>query len=168
MLTESQIEQFIRDGFVKIEDAFPRALADEGRAILWRDSGCDENDPATWTKPVIRLGWYGQEPFAKAANTPQLHQAFNQLVGPEYWAPRDNLGAFPVRFPSPDDPGDTGWHLDSSFPPETGDANDYFNWRVNLHSKGRALLVLFLFRMWAKMMRRQEFGWDRIWISPEF
>jgi len=70
MLTENQIEQFIRDGFVKVEHAFPRALADAGRAILWRESGCDENDPATWAKPVIRLGWYGQEPFAKAANMP--------------------------------------------------------------------------------------------------
>jgi hypothetical protein len=145
VLSDAQIQQFIRDGFVKIEEAFPRDLADQGRAILWRDTGCAPGDPTTWTKPVIRLGMYGQEPFAKAANTPVLHKAFDQLVGRGRWLPRMNLGTFPIRFPSPDDPGDAGWHIDTSFPPETTDRNDYFDWRVNVTSKGRALLMLFLF-----------------------
>lgn len=144
-MSNSQIQQFIRDGFVKIEAAFPRGLADECRAILWRDTGCDEGDPETWTKPVIRLGMYGQAPFAQAANTPVLHKAFDQLAGPGRWQPRVDLGTFPIRFPSPDDPGDAGWHVDSSFPPETGDASDFLDWHVNVNSKGRALLMLFLF-----------------------
>jgi len=144
-LSDAQIQQFIRDGFVRIEAAFPRDLADRGRAILWRDTGCDEGDPRTWTKPVIRLGMYAQAPFAEAANTPVLHKAFDQLAGAGRWRPRMDLGTFPVRFPSPDDPGDAGWHIDPSFPPETGDANDFLNWRANVTSKGRALLMLFLF-----------------------
>jgi hypothetical protein len=144
-LSDAQIQQFIHDGFVKIEGAFPRELADEGRSILWRDTGCDENDPSTWIKPVIRLGMYAQEVFVQAANTPILHKAFDQLVGPGRWLPRPNLGTFPVRFPSPEDPGDTGWHVDASFPPEGGDTTNFLNWRVNMHSKGRALLMLFLF-----------------------
>jgi hypothetical protein len=142
---DAQIRQFIDDGYVKIAGAFPRGVADEARAILWRDTGCDEADPKTWTKPVIRLGTYGQEPFAKAANTPVLHQAFDQLAGPGRWRPRSDLGTFPIRFPSPDDPGDAGWHVDSSFPPDSGDTSDYLNWRINVVSKGRALLMLFLF-----------------------
>jgi hypothetical protein len=56
-----------------------------------------------------------------------------------------NLGTFPIRFPSPDDPGDAGWHIDTSFPPEIGDPTDFLDWRVNVTSKGRALLMLFLF-----------------------
>jgi hypothetical protein len=143
-LSDAQIQQFIRDGFVRILAAFPRDLADQGRAILWRDTGCDEADPTTWTKPVVRLGIYGQEPFVRAANTPVLHRAFDQLVGPGRWLPRTNLGTFPIRFPSADDPGDTGWHVDSSFPPDTN-PSDYFDWHVNVTSKGRALLMLFLF-----------------------
>ncbi len=83
--------------------------------------------------------------FARAANTPVLHRAFDQLVGRGRWLPRPNLGTFPIRFPSPDDPGDTGWHIDTSFPSATGDPNDFLNWRVNVDSKGRALLMLFLF-----------------------
>jgi hypothetical protein len=145
-LSDAQIQQFIHEGFVKIDAAFPRDLADECRAILWRDTGCDENDPTTWRQPVIRLGAYGQEPFVHAANTPVLHQAFDQLAGKGRWLPRTNLGTFPIRFPSPADPGDAGWHIDTSFPPDNNvDQNNFFDWRVNVNSKGRALLMLFLF-----------------------
>lgn len=144
-LDAAQIEQFITQGFVRIDEAFPRALADEGRAILWRDTGCDPDDPATWTKPVIRLWNYAQEPFRRAANTDILHQAFDQLVGQGRWLPLGSLGSFPVRFPSPDDPGDAGWHIDVSFMAPGGDAQDFMSWRANIVSKGRALLMLFLF-----------------------
>jgi len=41
VLSSAQIQQFIQDGFVKIDRAFPQQLADEGRAILWRDLPCD-------------------------------------------------------------------------------------------------------------------------------
>ena len=144
-LSDAQIRQFIEDGFVKIQGAFPRELADECRAILWGDTGCDEADPTTWTKPVIRLGAYGQEAFTRAANTPVLHQAFDQLAGPGRWRPRSDLGTFPIRFPAAEDPGDAGWHVDSSFPPDNDDTHDYLNWRVDVFSRGRALLMLFLF-----------------------
>ncbi len=54
------------------------------------------------------------------------------------------LGTFPVRFPSPDDPGDAGWHVDASFGWQENPA-DFMEWRVNIVSRGRALLMLFLF-----------------------
>jgi hypothetical protein len=141
-LSAAQIQHFIDSGFVRIDDAFPRRLADEARAILWRDTGSDPDDPDTWARPVIRLNQYGQEPFVQAANTPVLHRAFDQLVGPARWVPRATLGTFPVRFPSPDDPGDAGWHIDVSFGTETP---DFLSWRANVTSRGRALLMLFLF-----------------------
>jgi len=147
-LGDAQIEQFVRDGFVRLDNAFPRRLADEGRAILWRDTGCDPNDRKTWTRPVVRLGYYGQEPFRQAVNTPVLHAAFDQLVGRGRWHPRRDLGSFPVRFPHADDPGDAGWHVDLSFPSPSDDPNernDFSSWRVNVTSRGRALLMLFLF-----------------------
>jgi hypothetical protein len=141
-LDASEIEAFVQDGFVRIDRAFPRELADAGRAILWGDTGCNPNDPATWTRPVIRLGMYNQPPFVEAANTPVLHAAFDALVGRGRWWPRDSLGTFPVRFPSPADPGDAGWHVDVSFGYEQP---DFLTWRANVDSKGRALLMLFLF-----------------------
>lgn len=147
-ISAAQVEQFIQAGYVRIDRAFPRELAEEGRAIMWRDIPCDPHDPATWTKPVIRLPGYGGGPFRTAANTPVLHAALDQLVGKGRWLPRDGLGTFPVRFPHPDDPGDAGWHVDVSFPGEDGDPaaqHDFSSWRVNVASRGRALLMLFLF-----------------------
>ena len=102
----SRIEQFITDGFVRIDDAFPRALADEARAILWKDTGCDPADPSTWTQPVVRLGMYAQPPFVAAARTATLQAAYDALVGPGRWRPCAAMGTFPVRFPSTADPGD--------------------------------------------------------------
>ncbi len=133
------VKRFIEDGFVRIDHAFPRELADAGREILWRDTGCDPHDSSTWTKPVIRLNDYPQEPFRLAVNSGVLHQAFDELVGAGRWMPRSSLGTFPIRFPSAEDPGDAGWHTDASFQGEDG------SWRVNLRSDGRALLMLFLF-----------------------
>jgi hypothetical protein len=134
-MTPAEVETFIADGFVHLPGAVPRALADECRAFLWRETGADPDDAATWTRPVIRLGGYRTEPFRRAAQMPVLHEAFDQLVGPGRWVPRDSLGTFPVRFPHPDDPGDAGWHMESSF----GER------RLNLRSRDRALLMLFLF-----------------------
>lgn len=145
MLTDTQTEQFIREGYVRLDSAFPATLAAECREILWADTGCDPNDPATWTQPVIRLWAYAQEPFIKAANTTALHKAFDQLVGKGRWIPRDSLGTFPIRFPSDRDAGDTGWHVDASFPDENSSTEDFSTWRVNIYSRGRALLMLMLF-----------------------
>ena len=142
-LSKQQIDNFINNGFTRIEHAFPTAIADECRAILWKATQCDPGNPATWTQPVIRIGELGLEPFKKAANTPLLHTAFNQLAGKNNWIPRTTLGSFPIRFPGKQPAGDTGWHVDASFPGE--DPSCYFNWRINFQSKGRALLMLFLF-----------------------
>jgi len=143
-LSASEINAFISNGFVKIDNAFPRPIADECRAILWKATQCDPDKPNTWTQPVIRIGDIGIEPFKNAANTPELHSAFDQLVGKDNWWPRMTLGSFPIRFPSKTPANDTGWHVDASFPGSDG-SNNYSEWRINVHSKGRALLMLFLF-----------------------
>lgn len=142
-LTTAQTDSFIHNGFVKIENAFSAEIAAECRAILWEATPCDPNDSASWTQPVIRIGELGHEPFLKAANTPILHRAFDQLVGKDNWLPRVTMGSFPIRFPSKEPANDTGWHVDASFPGE--DPYDYFKWRINIHSKARGLLMLFLF-----------------------
>lgn len=141
-LSDAEIDTFIHDGFVRIDRAFPKELAEAARAILWRDTGCDPNEPSTWTRPVIRLGMYTATPFVEAADTPVLHTAFDQLAGLGRWQPVRAMGTFPVRFPSPDDPGDTGWHVDVSF---GFDDPDFLSWRANVTSRGRRLLMLFLF-----------------------
>ncbi|XXS90121.1 phytanoyl-CoA dioxygenase [Sorangium sp. So ce362] len=91
----------------------------------------------------MRVGEIPNPLFRAAASTPKLHAAYDALVGPGRWMPRGSLGTFPIRFPSPDDPGDCGWHIDVSF--GTEGEPDFLKWRANVASKGRALLMLFLF-----------------------
>jgi len=144
-LSRKHVEQFIADGYVRVEQAFSRQLADECREILWADMDCDPGDPSTWQQPVVWLGGYAQTPFLQAANTPRLHRAFDQLVGEGNWRPCRGLGSFPVRFPTSEDTGDTGWHVDASFAGKDSDPNDVLSYHINVYSRDRALLMLFLF-----------------------
>jgi hypothetical protein len=144
VLSAAQLDSFMSDGFVRLDDAFSRALADQCRAILWTATGCDPDDPSTWTRPVIRIAHRADPPFRAAINTPKLHAAYDQLVGPGRWAPREEIGTFPIRFPSPDDPGDDGWHIDVSYGWRER-PDDFLSWQANIFSKERALLMLFLF-----------------------
>lgn len=142
-LNKEEIEQFINEGFVRIDNAFSAEIAREAVNLLWRDIPFDRHNPNTWAQPVIRLGMYTQTPFVESVNTPRLHSAFNQLIGEDKWIPCMNVGTFPVRFPSDKEPNDTGKHVDVSFP--GNDPANYFEWRSNIKSKGRALLMLVLY-----------------------
>lgn len=139
MLSDDEVAAFVRDGFVRVAGAVPRDVADQCRDELWAATGCDPDDQATWTAPVIRIEGMGTPPFRAAANAEPLVEAFDQLVGAGRWVPRTGLGTFPIRFPSDEPPGDAGWHLEGSFSGADG------KYRVNLESRGRALLLLFLF-----------------------
>ncbi|GGX90783.1 phytanoyl-CoA dioxygenase family protein [Streptomyces anandii] len=139
-MDDTPAERFLEDGFVRIEGAFPPRVAEDCARLLWRETGYDPEDPGTWKDPVVRVGGMAQGPFAAAANTPALHEAFDLLVGAGRWNPRYSLGTFPLRFPHERDPGDTGWHIEGSYLPDGGQW--YF---TNLRSRDRALLMLFLF-----------------------
>jgi hypothetical protein len=141
-LTSDQVQTFIDDGFVKVENAFSADLAKTCRDELWSDLGLSPDEPENWAQPVVRVGFKSSPPFVEAANTPELHKAYDQLVGEARWLPPQGLGTFPVRFPSAKSPGDDGWHVDMSF---GTDNPDFMEWRVNAKSRGRALLMLFLF-----------------------
>ena len=80
VLSASEIDQFIHNGFVKLEGAFPRATAAACRDILWRDLGLSPDHPEEWKEPVMRLGMYADPPFREAVSSPRLAAALDQLV----------------------------------------------------------------------------------------
>lgn len=138
MLEPSEPERFVRQGYLVVRSAFTTGLAEECRRSAARQLGIDLASPKTWRRPVVR-GVPTGDCFSRAANAPRLLDAVGQLVDPDTWEKRPNLGAFVVRFPSEEDPGDAGWHIDSSFQP-AGDSR----WFVNYRSRERALLLLCL------------------------
>ena len=145
-LTDAQVERLIDDGFVLLEQVVPADVVAAGRKVIWADLGQSPDDPTSWTEPVVRLLPSDRRPFKEAFGSPRLVAAFDQLVGAGRWMDRPDLGSFVVRFPHTSDPGDTGWHLDSSFPPDVpsdlgtddvaGPAFDFSRWRVNFVRAG--------------------------------
>jgi hypothetical protein len=107
------------------------------RELACEQLGIDETQPESWTAPVVR-GIVEGQPLHDAANSPRLLGAVHQLLDPDRWQDRPDLGAFVVRFPSEMDPGDTAWHVDGSARPGT---DEVF---VNYRSYGRGLLLFCL------------------------
>lgn len=139
VLSADEIEGFVLDGYVALTGAFDRELAARCVDSLWSMLPQDRHDPSTWTEPVVRIPGSAHPDLVAAINAPRLTGAIDDLLGGAHaWQRRHGYGTFPVRFPSEVDPGDAGWHVDGSF----GDPPWY---RVNLASRGRALLLLMLF-----------------------
>jgi hypothetical protein len=142
--TTVDIDSFMEDGFIRLPGAFSRETAEAGCQVLYDDirrdhPDFDPDDPSTYPGPVYRHPGSGAPPFAQAAGSPALAAACDALVGAGRWIPRTGLGTFPIRFAHADDAGDDGRHIESSF-----DGGDGI-WRVNVASRNRALLALFLF-----------------------
>lgn len=138
-LSPGDVDRFTVDGYVRLRGAVDAATAGACQDELWAATGYDRDDPRTWADTLFRIDGLGTPPFRSAANTPILRAAFDQLVGPGRWVPRTGLGTFPLRFPGPGEAKEAGWHVEASFAGPDG------GWRVNLRSRGRALLMLFLF-----------------------
>jgi hypothetical protein len=138
------IDDFCRNGFTAVREAFSRETARACLAAIHdelRAHSVDPHDRSTWTKPVVRFNCPIGPAFEAAATSPALWKMYDTLLGPGRWLARGDGGvggSVPVRFPSEEDPGDAGWHIDGSY-----DVNG--QWWVNVHSRDRALLALVLF-----------------------
>src|SRR5437899_5071231 len=136
------VDDFVAKGFIAVRGAVGPQIVRECVALIenaLRARGVEPRDPLTWTKPVVRFACPEGPAFAAAGTSPALYEVYDQLLGPDRWIRRQGVGGqIPVRFPSTADPGDAGWHFDGSY--DVGG-----QWWVNVQSRGRALLALFLF-----------------------
>jgi hypothetical protein len=138
VLTDGQIESFVEQGFVRLEAAFPRALALQCQELLWEQlEPMRPGDPTTWDRPVAQLRSQGAPPFRAAVASERWLGAVTQLAGPNALAHPHLAGAVLVRFPVGGVLDDDGWHIDTSYAVD-GD------WWVNHRSRERALLMLVL------------------------
>ncbi|HUA30879.1 MAG TPA: phytanoyl-CoA dioxygenase [Streptosporangiaceae bacterium] len=133
---------FERDGYVAVRGAFDAATAQACRDMIWDSlarQGVRRDDRTTW-RPCVQVNCPEGEPFAAAGTSPALEAAYDQLIGPGRWTRQARVGGVvPVRFPSEEypDPG-CGYHIEGSYAGQGG-------WWVNLRSRARGLLALFLF-----------------------
>jgi hypothetical protein len=130
-------ERFVAGGFVKLEEAAPRAAGDAARALLWQRAGLSPAEPAGWREPVV---WgsdlTGEAPFGEIIGSPRLARALDEICGPGGWVPRGTLGMVPVRFPRLPGADDRGWHIDANVPQPSG------NYLAGVRSQTVLLLTL--------------------------
>ncbi|WP_211296124.1 mitomycin antibiotics/polyketide fumonisin biosynthesis protein [Mycobacterium aquaticum] len=115
------VDAFIRDGYVKVERAAPRQIADQARDLLWHQMGLSPARPQSWTQPVVwTADLTGAGPFGELASSVRLAAALDAMCGAGGWQPRRALGNIPVRFPVHPPADDRGWHIDLNTPDSTG------------------------------------------------
>ncbi|ETK37853.1 phytanoyl-CoA dioxygenase family protein [Microbispora sp. ATCC PTA-5024] len=137
VLSDADLDRFVAEGYLKLEEAFPRAVGDRIRSSLWERIGLSPDRPEEWTRPVVwTLDDTGEGPFGEAMGSPRLAAALDRIAGG--WIPRGAPGMTPVRFPHPGDSGDTGWHIDQNDPGPEG------RWGV-VTARPHTLLLLFLY-----------------------
>src|SRR5688500_17028219 len=115
-LPESDVEGFLRDGFIILRDMIPPALirdlrreCEKGVAAV-RAEHPPPADPQRF-QPVSKFAErLDTKPFRDYAELPALHDAFKQVLGPEVFYGRlDVMGVFiePARLP-----WTATWHRD--------------------------------------------------------
>ena len=122
VFTDSQVEEFVELGFVRLEEAFSREKASAAQDFLWEKlekRNIQKDDPDSWTEPMVHLQETYDEPVFRACMTERLQDAIEDLVGRGRWADRGTSigwGWWPVNFSlGADQPWDVprgGWHWD--------------------------------------------------------
>jgi hypothetical protein len=135
------VDSFVRDGFVAVRQAVDAGTTAACRELIWESMaqrGLRRQDPATWP-PLVQIDDLDGGPFTAAGLSPALTAAYDELIGPDRWrSPVDVGRAVMVRFPSEERAG-AGYHIEASYPGPDGQG-----WRVNVRSRARGLLALFL------------------------
>lgn len=129
------LDAFVADGYVKVERAAPRSVADAARAALWEQMRLSRDAPEDWSVPVVWASdMTGAGPFGELVRSARLSAALDRICGRGGWLPRRALGNIPVRFPVSPAHDDRGWHVDANTPLPDG------SWAVT----GRPHTVLLL------------------------
>jgi hypothetical protein len=137
-LSSAQIEQFIEDGFVRLDAVLPTARVDAVSRRVWSRIAADPHEPRSWPAGATKLGDLTDGPEAGLLNANELSALYDQLVGTGRWRPFKATPDVRIAFPEDGDRGD--WHVDVN-DGEGADPLDPFSWRVSLASQDFGLLV---------------------------
>ncbi|GAA0602403.1 hypothetical protein HPO96_19580 [Kribbella sandramycini] len=120
MLSAEKLEEFERDGIVRLPAAFTQADAAQMRAVLWAELealyGMVPGDRTTWTTPrPVRLKVTKKDPGAAVILAPPVREALTQLLGA--WVEPTHQGQVLVTMPEeqPWVVPHRMWHADVGF-----------------------------------------------------
>jgi hypothetical protein len=129
---DSDIGQFISDGYVVLRGAFSRDLAAECREFVWSQIP-SWDECTTYGQPMVQLRkGFGCAPFDRIMND-RLSEGLDQIVGANRWRAPQLYGWWSLLLPG--FPGPEGWHVDGGNFRTFGHLTDHHH----------ALVTLFLF-----------------------
>jgi hypothetical protein len=132
VFNDSEIEQFISDGYVVLRGAFSRDLAEECREYVWRQVP-SWDECTTYGQPMVQIRkGFGCTPFDRIMNE-RIAAGLDQVVGVNRWRAPQVYGWWSLLLPG--FPGPGGWHVDSGNLRTSGHLTDHHH----------ALVTLFLF-----------------------
>lgn len=134
-LTEKEVEDFIRDGFLVVREAFPRDLAGEIVDLVWQEAPIDRHDRSTWSKARHTIERTFVNDTTRRLYTERIHHAFDDLLGEGRYPLTEQLGYSLINLPGFDSQPwrGQGWHVDGA------------HFHHHVHSKEQGLVGLFLF-----------------------
>jgi hypothetical protein len=98
MLTDADVDQFVRDGYVVVRGLIPPDTVGAALATIWRELQVDPVDEATWPDNAIIVP-HEINPLMKPCRTPGTDTIAENLAGPDI---RRGGGYSPViNFPRP-------------------------------------------------------------------
>ena len=147
VLTPDDLDAFRREGWVRVEEAFPRERALAMQDVLWEelaaDHGIERDDRATWRVPPHGMRRAKEHPLNEELATDRFLGAISDLLGREDWPRPRGWGGFLLTFPA--DPGgprvvptDT-WHWDG---PPGGDGLLVFSFFSSVAPGGGGTQIL--------------------------
>jgi len=132
VFNDSEIEQFISDGYVVLRRAFSREVAEECRKFVWNQVPLWD-DCTTYGQPMVQIRkGFGRAPFNQIMNE-RLASGWDQIVGIDRWRGPQVYGWWSLLLPG--FPGPGGWHVDGG----------QFRTNGHLTDHHHALVTLFLF-----------------------
>ena len=131
IFSESEIQQFVTDGYVILRGGFSAEIAEKGRDHVCAHAGVDPDDPSSWSRDFIHIqDTFSDGPFAEILND-RILGAVDELAGTGRAFVHGLFGWWPLLFPGFEGPG--GWHIDGS------------SFHHYLRSRHQALVTLYLF-----------------------
>lgn len=147
-LSDNDVDHFLRKGYVKLEGAFPREVADQWSRDCFERLGYRMDDRSTWAEARIHMG--GSNFVQVKEFAPRVYDAMCDLLGgeerigqPVRWSDHFivNLGIRADEPWEPAGPSTPGWHKDGDFfrhfldSPEQG-LLVFVNWTDVVHQGG--------------------------------
>jgi hypothetical protein len=120
VLTEPELQQFERDGYLHVKAAFAPADAAAMERQWWREladeHGIDRDDRSTWHRISGDLKAAKHDPIQIKIFTDRVRGIFDDLLGPGSWSPPRDWGRPLVTFPEPGawDLPARNWHWDGA------------------------------------------------------